>query len=73
VPATLTLTITDATGALAVQGSERVSRERFGESRTFEYRSELPLATLRPGPQVLAIDAVAGSERDRRVIPFRIR
>ncbi len=56
-PITLTATITDDHNIVAVTVPTTLGPEQFGADRSFDFRYDLPLATLKPGPYLLTFEA----------------
>ena len=70
----LTISITDAQGAVRVRRAEAVAPDMFGTNdRMAEFSMDLPLKGLTPGEYLLSLDAKSGRGTARRDIRFTIR
>ena len=65
--------IVDGHGAEVLTSAERLDPVRFGSTRAADYRFELPLSVLAPGPHLLTIEATAGTAGARRDLRFTVR
>ena len=71
-PATLVMTIRTATNEMAFNKSQPLGSDEFGADRTLDYRFDIPMARLKPGPHLLTID-VTGPASARRDVRFDVR
>jgi hypothetical protein len=71
-PATIVTTIRTATDEMVFNRSQPVGSDEFGADRALDYRFELPMARLKPGPHLLTID-VTGPASARRDVRFDVR
>jgi len=79
VPLTLAARVVDAGDAIVFEDRVTLDPGRFSAGRTADYRLNVPIATLAPGPYLLTVDLLAASNRAgktptiRRAVPFRVR
>jgi len=79
VPVRLALRIVDSRGATAFNDTLSFGPDRFSANRTADWRIDVPISLLEPGPHLLTIEATPGDSRDatkpapRREIPFTVR
>lgn len=72
-PATVTTRVVDGRGNTVFEKSEDFAPDRFGTSRSVDYRLELPIAEFSSGSHLVSIEAIAGTASARRDVPFRVR
>jgi hypothetical protein len=66
----LSVSVIDQKGAAVDRVDAVVSADRFSKEGTADYRFNLPLAILAPGPHLLTIEAKAGDKTIRRDVRF---
>lgn len=71
-PASLVIRILDAAGRDVFRRTDTLAPESFGATRDGDYRIELPLVRLSPGPHVLTIEATVGSDVARGAVRFAV-
>lgn len=71
--ATITARIIDKDGKTVMDRSEPLPPERFSSDRAADYRVDLPLDRLEPGPHLLTIEAKLGDRTERRDVRVTIR
>jgi hypothetical protein len=71
-PVTIRLRITDRHGATVQQKTDTLDAEMFGATRTAEYRFDVPVSYLAPGPHLLTIEAAADGRTVRRDVRFAV-
>jgi VWFA-related protein len=72
-PVRLSLRIVDDHDAEAFQATGPVDADRFGTSRAADYRFDLPLTSLKPGPHLLTVQAALGAATVTRQTVFTVR
>jgi hypothetical protein len=72
-PATLAVSIADSRGAVVFETGEAMPSSTFTASRSADYRLDLPLDRLSPGPHLLTIQATAGTHTSRRQVRFQVQ
>jgi VWFA-related protein len=73
VPAVLTASITDATGAVVARRARNIGAEEFGADHAVDHRLEIPSAALAGGEYLLTFTVVARDASARRDLRFAIR
>jgi VWFA-related protein len=73
VRATLAVSITDSHGAVVFETGEAMPAGAFTVSRSADYRLDLPLDGLSPGPHLLTFQATAGTRTSRRQVRFEVQ
>ena len=71
-PVTLEVRIVDADGAHAFETKATLTAGQFAKDRGAEFSLDMPVATLRPGPHLLTIEAKAGKRSARRDVRFEV-
>ncbi|MEX1129713.1 MAG: VWA domain-containing protein [Vicinamibacterales bacterium] len=71
-PATIVTTIRTAANEMVFNKSQPVGSDEFGADRALDYRFELPMVRLKPGPHLLTIE-VTGPVSARRDVRFDVR
>jgi hypothetical protein len=71
-PATLVMTIRTAANEMVFNKSQPLGSDEFGADRALDYRFDLPMARLKPGPHLLTIE-VTGPASARRDVRFDVR
>jgi VWFA-related protein len=71
-PATIVMTIRTATNEMVFNKSQPLGSDEFGADRALDYRFEIPMARLKPGPHLLTIE-VTGPASARRDVRFDVR
>jgi hypothetical protein len=66
-------TIRDETNGVDFERTTTLGAEAFGTARSADYRLELPIATLTPGPHLLTIEMSVGKPAVTRDGRFTIR
>jgi hypothetical protein len=69
-PVIVTARIVDGGGTTVFDTMETLGADRFAADRAADYRLELPLQRLAPGPHLLTIEAKAGKATVRRDVRF---
>ncbi len=72
-PSSLTTRIVDARDATVFEQTTDLGAERFARQRGADHAIELPLTRLAPGEYLLQTEAVAGTNRARGLVRFRVR
>ncbi len=72
-PVSIATAVVDATGAVIVSNRETLAASQFLADRSAEYRVDLPLARLAPGPHLLTIDATLGDRTIQRAVRFDVK
>jgi len=73
-PATLSARVLDAAGRVALDASRPLAPADFGDGRAADFRVDLPLSRLAPGPYLFTVEATRGARRSpTRDIVFTIR
>ena len=69
-PVKVNLEIRNADDRAVFENSELIEGARFTQTRSADYRVQLPIASLAPGPYLLTIEANAGRTTLRRDVIF---
>jgi hypothetical protein len=69
-PAALTARIQDANDRTVFHATETLGPDRLSAARAADYRVDLPIDRLPPGPYLLSIEAAAGRTSLRRDVRF---
>ena len=72
-PVKVNLAIRDWNDRAVFQHSELIEGASFMQTRSADYRVQLPIATLEPGPYVLTIEADAAGKTRRRDVRFVVQ
>jgi VWFA-related protein len=73
VPVRLTVRMVNDTDRIEFDQSSTLGPESFGGLRSADYRFDLPLARLEPGPYLFTVEAVAGRQSVRRDVRLTIK
>jgi hypothetical protein len=60
-------------GGVVLTDTQTFAADRFGSSRTADYRFDFSLAALEPGDYLLNIQASSGKNEQRRNVRFTVR
>lgn len=72
-PVDMAVTVLDEDGVKSFDRLETLGAERFTSGRATDYRVDLPISELLPGPHLLTIEAVKDKTSVRRDVRFTIR
>lgn len=73
-PATLAVLVTDGRGATVLDAPQTISSDQFAANRAANFRFDLPLAQLAPGPYLLTVEAALSARATaRRDVRFVVR
>jgi VWFA-related protein len=72
-PVVLAARIVDERGGTVFESADTLGVDRFSVGRTADYRLNLPLTRLAPGPHLLTITATAGKLTAARDVRFTVR
>jgi VWFA-related protein len=72
-PVTLRVQLLDSHDRTTLDRTETLEPARFGTTRAADYRLDLPLVSLAPGPYLLRLDATLGPASARRDVRFAVR
>jgi VWFA-related protein len=72
-PVGVAASIVDGAGEVVFDRATAVGAEQFGAARAADYRVNLPLDRLSPGPHRLTLTATLGRESARRDLRFTVR
>ncbi len=72
-PVTLAVSIADFRGAVVFETGEVMPSSAFTAGRSADYRLDLPLDRLSPGPHLLTFQATAGKHTSRRQVRFEVQ
>jgi hypothetical protein len=71
--ATVSLSVRDVSDAVVFDALETIEAARFQQGNTADYKFELPLMRLRPGPHLLTIHVTLGNLTSERHVRFVVR
>jgi VWFA-related protein len=72
-PVAVRTSIVDAGGVTVLDSTDTLGQDRFGPTRTADYRLTLPIANLQRGPYLLNITATRGTLTARRDVRITLR
>jgi len=71
-PVTIRARIVDSMNTEVFESVRTLDAALFNSRRAADYRLDLPLASLRPGPHLLTLEATMGKSHDRRDVRFTV-
>lgn len=69
----VTARVLNRDGGVVLTDTKTFTPDQFATSRTADYRFDFPLTSLEPGDYLLAIQAAAGKNEQRRNVRFAVR
>jgi hypothetical protein len=72
-PVSVRVRIVDGQAAEVLDSVRTLEPAQFSGNRAAHYRLDLPVASLRPGAYLLALEATMGKSRARREVRFRVQ